>query len=183
MTGVVLAGGKSSRFGQDKGLYPFRGKPLAYHALNIVRPHCRELLISANDHAEAYNQPVVHTIQDIYPDCGPLGGIHSALYHAEHRYIAIISCDSPFIPSEIYDFLYQNMGDHQCIMPAHNHFIETMCAIYTKDSLSVIEKAIRSGTYKIIEAVKQLNCHYLNIERTPFYYPDIFHNINYPEDL
>ncbi len=48
VTGVVLAGGRSSRFGQDKGLYPYHGKPLVLHAADIIRPLCDELLIISN---------------------------------------------------------------------------------------------------------------------------------------
>ncbi|TVR41044.1 MAG: molybdenum cofactor guanylyltransferase [Bacteroidia bacterium] len=181
-TGIVLAGGKSTRFGEDKALYLFKNKPLVLHALDILRPFCDELMISTNS-PESYQDFGVKTVMDIYTGSGPLGGIHAALSISQGSHAAFISCDTPFIPSDIYPFLLENMADHQAIMPAHGEYVETMCAIYQKSSLPFIEKAIVGKKYKILEALKAINVRYINIENETFFRPEIFHNINYKTDL
>jgi len=180
--GVVLAGGKSRRFGRDKGLYPFRGKPLVKHALDILQPLCDEVLISTND-PESYKSFGVKTITDIYTDCGPLGGIHSGLTHADGDLIALIPCDTPFVPPALYTYLLDHAGNRQAIIPTHGKYVEPMCAIYAKNCLGHIEQAISKKRYKILDALKTAEVSFINVEGQAFFEPDIFHNINYKENL
>ncbi len=182
ISGVVLAGGKSRRFGRDKGLYPFRGVPLVKNALDILQPLCDEVLISTND-PESYKSFDVKTIMDIYTDCGPLGGIHSGLTHADGDLIALIPCDTPFVPSSLYTFLLHHIGSHQAIMPTHGKYTEPMCAIYAKNCLDQIEQAMAEKRYKILDALKTIDASFINVEDQAFFEPDIFHNINYKENL
>jgi len=181
-TGIVLAGGKSKRFGEDKGLFLFRDKHLVLHALDILRPWCDELMISTN-RPDSYQVFGVKTVKDVYPGCGPLGGIHAALSNSRFSHAAFISCDTPFIPTEIYPYLLENMADHQAIMPVHGKYVETMCAIYHKSSLPSIEIAIEAKKYKILEALKAMDVRFINIENESFFHAEIFHNINYKTDL
>lgn len=78
LTGAVLAGGKSSRFGTNKALYINDGKSLLQQSLEILRPLCDQLYISANNNnAVAYREMGADIICDLHPDCGPLGGIEA----------------------------------------------------------------------------------------------------------
>ncbi len=182
VTGVVLAGGRSSRFGRDKGLYPYRGKPLVMHAADIIRPLCDDLLIISNKPHQyaAFGLPVM---ADLFPGCGPLAGIHSGLSNAGQDTVIFIACDIPNIPSKIFSFLLSNLGDHDAIMPTHGKFIETLCAVYHKKSLPAIALALEEKRYKILDAHASLHVHYIPVEHKDFYAPDIFRNINYPQDL
>ncbi len=182
VTGVVLAGGQSRRFGQDKGLYPFRGKPLAERALEIISPHCSELLICSNT-VNAYRQFGAPVIKDIHKNCGPLGGIHSALIHATGQKVVCIPCDCPFIPTDMIGFLLQRSGNHHVVMPHHRTFIETLCAVWQKNSLLHLEKAINEKRYKILDAIITMNVLLVNPENEPFYHSRMFHNINRKTDL
>ncbi len=182
VTGVVLAGGRSARFGQDKGLYPYRGKPLVLHAADIIRPLCDELLIISNKPAQ-YADFGLPVMTDFYPGCGPLAGIHSGLYNAGKDTALFIACDTPHIPTTTYSFLLQHMADHDAIMPAHGKYIETLCAAYHKKSLPAIEQALKEEKYKIIVAHNGMHVLYIRVDQEAFYAPDIFHNINYPGDL
>jgi molybdenum cofactor guanylyltransferase len=182
VTGVVLSGGKSSRFGQDKGLYPYNGKPLVLHALEILAPVCSKLMISTND-AASYEGFGYECIEDISPNAGPLAGIQSALTHAPNDIVAIISCDTPHIPTALYTRLIESICNHDVVMPSHNGFIETMAAVYAKKCLLVIEAAIKSKRFRILDAIESMDSLFLGIENESFYKPDIFHNINYKKDI
>lgn len=182
ISGVVLAGGKSSRFGQDKGLYMLDGKPMVMHAMQILQPVCGELMISSA-REEAYRHPGVDIIADIYHDCGPLGGIHSALTHMQGEYLAVIGCDTPLVPAELYGFMLKHMGTHQVVIPTHGGHRESMCAIYNRRCLPLIEDAIRRRKYKIMDAIAPANVLFLDVQHAPFYHNRIFHNINYPDDI
>ncbi len=182
VTGVVLSGGRSSRFGQDKGLYPYKGKPLVLHALEILDPICSKLMISTND-SRSYAGFGYECIEDLSPNAGPLAGIQSALTHAPTDIVALISCDTPHIPSTLYATLIDSIRNHDVVMPSHSGFIETMTAVYAKKCLPWIETAIKLKRFRILDAIKPMDSLFLEIEHKGFYRPDIFHNINYKEDI
>ena len=182
ITGVILAGGRSSRFGQDKGLFHYQGKPLVQHAADIIRPLCDDLLIISNK-PDQYAGFGLTVKPDLYPGCGPLAGIHSGLSHAAQDTVAFIACDTPHIPSKTYAFLLQHLGDYDAIMPAHGKFIETLCAAYQKKSLPAITRALEEKTYKILAAHLEMRVRYIPVGQEDFYAPGIFHNINYPQDI
>ncbi|HEX2617972.1 MAG TPA: molybdenum cofactor guanylyltransferase, partial [Flavobacteriales bacterium] len=92
-TGVVLAGGKSTRMGQDKALLEVNGKPLLVHALDRLRPHVQELLLIGDP--RKYGKLHAACIADDLQDLGPLGGIVTAMNHAKHDKLLVLACDVP----------------------------------------------------------------------------------------
>jgi molybdopterin-guanine dinucleotide biosynthesis protein A len=102
-TGVVLAGGQGSRMGGvDKGLQPFRGKPMVAHAIERLAPQVDELLINANRNPEAYAQFGYRVVADeIEGFAGPLAGFERGLAHASGDLVATVPCDSPFLPPDL----------------------------------------------------------------------------------
>ncbi len=182
VTGVVIAGGKSSRFGQDKALYKYRGLSLVEYAINIIKPHCSRLVINTNK-PEAFADFGIECITDVFTDAGPLGGIHSALSHAGEGKAMIIACDTPHIPTELYGKLLEQITNHDLAMPVHNGFIETMCAVYSSRCLPLIEAFIRLKQYRILDAIEPLRAKFVDIDDEDFYHPRIFHNINFRKDV
>jgi len=103
VTGIVLAGGQGSRMGGvDKGLQPFRGKPMVAHAIERFAPQVDELLINANRNPEAYARFGHRVIADeIAGFAGPLAGFERGLAHASGALVATVPCDSPFLPLDL----------------------------------------------------------------------------------
>ncbi|HEX6734356.1 MAG TPA: molybdenum cofactor guanylyltransferase MobA [Azonexus sp.] len=116
ITGVILAGGLGRRMGGvDKGLQLLAGRPLAAHVAARLAPQVDELLINANQNAEAYaafGHPVV--ADRIAGFAGPLAGLHAALSAARHPLVATAPCDSPFLPADLVARLAAALadGDH-----------------------------------------------------------------------
>ncbi|APV50595.1 molybdenum cofactor guanylyltransferase MobA [Betaproteobacteria bacterium GR16-43] len=103
VTGIVLAGGQGSRMGGvDKGLQPFRGKPMVAHVLEAFAPQVGELLVNANRNPEAYEGFGYRVIADEIPGfAGPLAGFERGLAHAAGALVVTVPCDSPFLPSDL----------------------------------------------------------------------------------
>lgn len=103
VTGLVLAGGQGSRMGGvDKGLAPFRGRPMVAHVLERLAPQVDEILVNANRNPEAYARFGHRVIADEIPGfAGPLAGFERGLAHARGELVATVPCDSPFLPPDL----------------------------------------------------------------------------------
>lgn len=103
VTGLVLAGGQGSRMGGvDKGLAPFRGRPMVAHAIERLAPQVDEIFVNANRNPEAYARFGHRVIADEIPGfAGPLAGFERGLAHARGRLVATVPCDSPFLPADL----------------------------------------------------------------------------------
>lgn len=99
VTGVILAGGKGRRMGgNDKGLIPFKEKPLISYAINILRLQVDSLIINANRNLDKYQHFGYPVIKDSLDDfCGPLAGMLSAMQSIDSDYILTSPCDAPMI--------------------------------------------------------------------------------------
>ncbi len=103
ITGLVLAGGLARRMGgREKGLQPFRGKPLAAWSIERLAPQVDALLINVNQNLEDYagfGHPVVADRLDGF--AGPLAGLHAGLSICETPLLVTVPCDSPFLPTDL----------------------------------------------------------------------------------
>ncbi|HSV88183.1 MAG TPA: molybdenum cofactor guanylyltransferase [Bacteroidales bacterium] len=182
ITGFVLAGGKSSRFGYDKSLYKLKGKTLVEYAIDSIRPWCSQVIISTNNYAD-YEFTRLPTIADIHPDCGPMSGIHSALAQAPGKVMAIIGCDLPYLDGRIFPFLIENLAGKDASAPLHYGFCETLCLVLKKDCLQAAERAISEKKYKVLDFLQMIETGYHEVTLQEFFKPGMFHNINTQKDL
>ena len=99
LTGAVLAGGHSSRFGSNKALFAPDGETLISKAADLLHPLVREVLVS-HANAEAYAFLGLDIVEDLHPDCGPLGGLEALLDRCATSWLLILTCDMPYVDSE-----------------------------------------------------------------------------------
>lgn len=101
LTGAVLAGGHSSRFGSNKALFAPDGETLISKAADLLHPLVREVLVSASHaNTEAYAFLGLDTVEDLHLDCGPLGGLEALLDHCTTSWLLILTCDMPYVNSD-----------------------------------------------------------------------------------
>ena len=113
VTGLILAGGKGSRMGGvDKGLQAFRGKRLVDHVYERLAPQVGGIIINANQNHEEYKTFGVRVVSDaIGGYAGPLAGLHAGLSVSKRPFLACVPCDSPFLPADLIERLYQRIDD------------------------------------------------------------------------
>jgi len=182
LTGIVLAGGLSSRMGRDKGLLPYKGKLMVEYAIDILIKYCDEIIISTNN--SEYSQLGYPLVADIYKGKGPLGGIHAGLKASKTMYNIFLSCDMPLINTEAIELLIQQITPNVLgLIPKYGDRIEPMCGIYTKQLVPEIEKSIQNNNLKL-----RLFIHDQAIDQVDFQiltqkYKNLFSNINFPTDI
>lgn len=99
----ILAGGKSSRMGKDKGLVLLNNIPVIQHIINEVKKLDLNINIITDNHS--YNTFGCKCIKDIIPGQGPLGGLYTAMCYTTAEYILLLSCDMPFVTYRVFERL------------------------------------------------------------------------------
>ncbi|TVQ83597.1 MAG: molybdenum cofactor guanylyltransferase [Bacteroidetes bacterium] len=182
VTGIILAGGKSSRFGSDKALFEYQGKKLVEYSIEALKPLCNELLISTNQ-PEKYDFTRFKTVTDMYSNSGPVGGIHACLKASSNEHNLVIGCDMPFLKHGLFLHLLKKAAKHQVVIPMHNGFSEPLAAFYSKSCYEVLEESLKKNKHKILDAIQGLQVLYLEISQEYFYDETLFFNVNFRSDL
>ncbi len=186
VTGIILSGGRSSRMGRDKGLCTFRDKPLVAYAVEILKPLCGNMMISANHHPEKYASFHLPVVPDEIPGIGPMGGIHACLKKSKTRHNLVLSCDTPFVDSRVFRLLLNEAEkNYQVVCPAHETFlVEPLSAYYNINLLGDLEEAILRKEFKMMQFFKRIRFASVPIDnRLPFFNEYLFLNLNTPEDM
>ncbi|MDE0682158.1 MAG: molybdenum cofactor guanylyltransferase [Candidatus Poribacteria bacterium] len=201
VTGVILAGGKSRRMGQNKALIQLGDSPLIEHVIRRLRLVVDELLLITNTPTE-YTHLGLPMHSDIIPDTGALGGIYTGLMHASHDTVLCVACDSPFLQPKLLSYLISILREYDVVMPytySRNRGIEvtnpshstdqmtlqTLCAVYAKRCLPVIEQMLNEPDLRVHALQERANILTLAPEIWKTYDSEghSFFNVNTPEDF
>ena len=186
ISAYILAGGKSSRFGENKALYNYEGTPLIQRIVLTVRAVIPRVGIIANQ-PELYTFLDLPVYTDIIPGLGPMGGIYTALRHSSTRYVFIAACDMPCISPEVIEYMISVAGNHDVTIPWNDNFYEPLHAIYSRSCLGTIESMIERDERRVSAF---LETEAVSIRRVLFDEistiadpSSIFRNINFKADL
>lgn len=179
ITGILLAGGQSTRMGTDKGLLPFGDGSFASRILEVMEAFVSEIII-VSDHTE-YDSFKPKRVEDLIKFSGPMGGIHSGLTHSQTEYNIILSCDVPLINKSVLKVLLNAADPEFDIIQLKylNHAIP-LIGLYNKRCLGLCEQLLNMGERRLsslIEKSKQKTIE-LGPELGPF-----TANINTPQQL
>ena len=180
VSGAILAGGKSTRMNLPKGLIQIDGKTLISSIASVLQTVVGDIMLIAND--PVYDQCQFPLLNDIITDKGPASGIHSALTHAVNEKVLIVSCDVPFVSTELFQFLLEHAVKKKIVVPVHSDKMEPLICVYSKSILKDLEKCINGGEYKMHDLLKSLDAEFVQIPGDLFS-EKLFTNINTPEDL
>jgi molybdopterin-guanine dinucleotide biosynthesis protein A len=183
ITGIILAGGQSSRMGTDKGLQELCGRPLISYTIQVLTELCNTIIISTS--SDAYQSFGFKTVADEFPGIGPMGGIYSALKQSKTQKNLVLSCDLPFVTKELLSFILENSEGYQVAVPwqEEQHY-EPLCGYYNLSVLDPIYAFVQKGNYKLPDLFEEINIHRLSIgSQLNFYQQNLFLNVNSKHDL
>lgn len=182
---AILIGGKSKRFGSDKGLFEFHGKPLISYQLEILNKFNHNIFLVANSKEQI--QKYIDTI-DISPIMGfiiddlgifpkqeirvPVIGLYSAfkeLKKLNYEKVFALPCDNPLIKYNVVNFIIEQSVDYDCCIPRwDNGFIEPLFAVYSiEKALNKITINIQKNDLKLTNLIdKNWKINYLSVEKS-----------------
>lgn len=185
VTGVIQAGGKSTRMGgKPKSLLELGGRRIIERVLDAVAPAVADVLIVTNT-PELYGFLGVPMVADVYPDHGSLGGIFSGLAAAPGDAAFTVACDMPFLHREVARLVVSRAAEGDVVIPRVGQQLQTMHAVYGKACLAPIEAQLRVGRLKIVgffDSVRVVEIDEAAVARHRA--PDVvFMNVNTPDEL
>ncbi len=139
-----MAGGKSSRFGENKALFPVRGVPMIERIIDILKKYTEELFIVSNENS-LYERFGLKIVGDEFPGLGPLAGLHAALKAASTKQVLLVACDMPFLSDGLVAHLVTLGKEHPMVVPYGPKGPEPLLAIYPKGLIGAIEKRLRAN--------------------------------------
>jgi molybdopterin-guanine dinucleotide biosynthesis protein A len=170
--------------GTDKSFLTFDGRTLLARALDLARAITQQVHIVGSAEKYATLAPVV---EDIYPNCGPLGGIHAALRASQSELNVILAVDLPWVTPELLRFLITRARSCPALVtvPRSTEGWQPLCAVYRRHFADAAEKALQAGHYKIDVLFNEpqtqlIPAHALH---SAGFSSKLFRNLNTPQDL
>lgn len=182
VTAALIAGGKSKRFGSPKHNAGYGDKRLIDYAVETALSISPDTIIISNfkDEIHPYKLPIY---DDLVRDCGPLGGIFTALHYARGKYVAILPVDMPLLNLKIYRMLYPSCRTEKPVTACSHKGIEPLVSIWPVHMAEELKKQIEIRDFRIYRMLRKLNAVEINFASLPGYKHHWFENINYKKDL
>jgi molybdopterin-guanine dinucleotide biosynthesis protein A len=185
--GVVLAGGKSLRFGEDKSQVKLNNKSLIDHILSEILTEFKELLIVSNNSIEFNKSENISIISDFKNNLGPLGGVLTAMKwikdnNKDYQWISTFPTDTPFFKNQILKDFHDkiNLKNGKLFFIKSNNTRHNIFGLWSIDLADKLEKDLENGDRKVEDWANKVG---VNIIDMQFEKNDPFFNINTKEDL
>lgn len=176
LTGILLAGGRSSRMGTEKGFVLFKDKKLIQYGIDLLSIYSNRILISSSN--IIYEQFGKELIADEVTGLGPAAGLATAFKNSETTWNLVLACDLPFLECELIDALLANAETFQAVIPLHQGKLEPLAGLYRTDLQENFRNALASGNLAMHKILHSLNVLYLNTDLLCKKYPNLFTNFN-----
>ncbi len=176
--GIILAGGKSRRMGVDKAEISIDGMTfLEIQVRKLQLLGAAEIIISG----KASDLPGTRSVMDIYPGCGPLGGLYSCFVSASQMCALVLSVDVPLISSSTLEKLLEThfRDNYDATVLARDGRIEPLIAVYNTDTAGLLAELIENKKLAVRAYIDRLHYQLYSYNGSP----DELLNCNFPEDL
>ena len=180
---VILAGGMSRRMGRDKALLCLEGRTFLERVAESLSDFGEVLLSVSVNPSRRYERVRLRVVEDRTGDCGPMGGLYSALKICESQWLLAVSCDMPLLTREFAEYLFSYAeNEHDAFVPVtRDGRAQPLCAVYAKRAAGVLEECLARGNRAITNALGKMKVKYIPL-RHSLYADRTLWNVNTPEE-
>ena len=165
ITGIILAGGKSTRMGTDKGFVSYKNKPFIQHIIDALQPLVNEIIIVSNN--PDYDVFNLKRINDKIENAGPLAGLYTGLYNSKTEINLVLSCDIPLINQRVLEQLIQvDNEDIDLVQIQSQDKSMPLIALYNKRCSSTCLALLESGERRLRFLGNQLKSKTIVLDNT-----------------
>ncbi|MDQ6975102.1 MAG: molybdenum cofactor guanylyltransferase [Mariprofundaceae bacterium] len=154
-TAIILAGGASTRMGQDKALLRFGEEPLLHRAVRQMKACFATQIISVREHKTLSHASL--QVHDVGKAHGPMTGIATAMNTMTTAWSFVLACDMPFISLSLIRAMAKYRQQQDTIIPMGYGVMQPLFGFYAKDCLPTLQAHLKAGQYSIKKMVKELN--------------------------
>jgi molybdopterin-guanine dinucleotide biosynthesis protein A len=184
VTGVLLAGGNSSRMGRNKALMPLAGHRLVDRVLTALRGIFDDLLMVTNS-PDLYADLGLRMVPDLVAGKGALGGIHSAIHHTATPHCLVVACDMPFLNPDVLRYLVEQRAGYDVVVPSVHGRPQPLHAVYGKACLQPIARRLETDRLHVVGFFPEVRMREVTTEELADFDPEglSFRNLNTPEEF
>lgn len=177
VTGLLLAGGRSRRFGADKARAPVEGRPMIERVHDVVAPLVAEVLVSVRAVEDAAGLPG-RPVADRVEGAGPLGGLHAGLWASGRPWLLAVACDLPYLQREpLRALLAARVAGRPVVAETPDGRHQPLCALYPASILPAVEAALVAGRLALQDLIAATDAVIVPVDAAPL------RNVNRPSDL
>jgi molybdopterin-guanine dinucleotide biosynthesis protein A len=185
---IILAGGKSIRFGNDKVFEKIGETSLLEKVISLIEPISKEIIIvtaKERNFTRIAKKPKIKIVNDIFPGKGSLGGIYTGLVKSSSFYNLVVAADMPFLKESLLRYMMKVADGYDFILPRVNEWYEPLHAIYSRNCINPINTILEQGKKVIVELFDYVKVRFIEVEEIERFDPKhlSFFNINTKEDL
>lgn len=184
MTGVILAGGESTRMGKNKALIEINGKRIIDRTVSLFREVFDDVLLVTNTPLD-YIELKVRIVTDLVSGKGSLGGIYTGLFFSSSPKAFFVGCDMPFLDRRVIQYFLSLAQTADIVVQRTKDYWQPLHAIYPRTLLKPIERLLQQGELKIIKTYQGMRVREVTGEELKRFDPDLhtLSNFNTPEEL
>lgn len=184
VSGIILVGGKSTRYGQNKAFVKIDGVCLIDRVIQVMRSLFQDIILITNTpHEYAHLGLPMHA--DIVKGLGPIGGVYTGLSVISDEAAFFVACDMPFLNKELIRYIIESRTHFDVVVPRISGMVEALHALYGRRCLPAVQELIDSRQYQTLRVFNQVSVRYIEEAEVRRIDPDLksFININRPQDL
>jgi len=184
---IILAGGRSTRFGRDKAGELLRGRSLLQRVADRLDGLADEYVVvtaAGQQLPPVFASRPINVVEDRFPGAGPLGGLYTGLSSMTATRAIVVACDMPLLKPSLLRLLLRLLPGHDAVVPS-NGLPEPLCAVYAASCLPAIEAQIEAASYKLTGFFDSVDVRFVEASEWQRIDPEgvSFLNVNTEEDL
>lgn len=182
ITGIILAGGKSSRIGVNKALLKIGRKSIIESIISRISPIFPKIILITNysDDFCFLKKNSISLFPDVIPGANSMGGIYSGLSHSKTRYNFLFACDMPFVNPELVSYMIKGIQGNDIVIPEGKTGYEPLHAIYSKNCIEPFKELITKRDLKITNIFRYVKVKIIAQQEVSRFDPEgiAFFNVN-----